>query len=359
VKILVIALSGIGDAIMFSPALAVLKKHLPDTRVDMLVMFPQVENIYKNNPNINEIHFIDFLNQPKLKSLKEVLKLRKNRYDYSIFTYPANRKEYNLIGVLIGARRRLGFQYKHYSFSNLNFLNTNLKQEIENRHNVLQNFDLINLIVPDAKESELRGYELHLGKQERMWASNYIEENKLGGKFLIGFHAGSATFKGHTNKRWHYEKYAELARKLNERYDAISILFGTERDVNGHIQAIVPDITVIPEATNILESLALMEKCKLFVSNDTALMHLAAALKIPTVAVFAYTNQRELHPWKTQHVVVRKELDCSPCFFNSPRPVKCIWKGEEEFKCIKTIAVDEVIEAVEKLIQEIPSNVKP
>jgi heptosyltransferase-2 len=358
-KILVIALSGIGDAIMFSPALAVLKKHLPDARVEMLVMFLQVEDIYKNNPNMDKIHFIDFLKQPKLKSLKEVLALRKNRYDYSIFTYPANRKEYNLIGLLIGAKHRLGHQYNHYSFSNFDFLNTELKQEIKNRHNVLENFDSIRFIVPDASESELNGYELYLGDEERKWANDYVRANNLEGKFLAGFHAGSATFKRHINKRWSYQKFAELARHLNKKHGALILLFGTEGDVNERIHGIVPDITLIPEPRNILESLALMEKCKLFVSNDTALMHLAAALKLPTVAIFAYTNHQELHPWMTEYVVVRKELECSPCFFNSPRPVKCIWKGENEFKCIKAIDAEEVMTAVETLIQEIPGHVKP
>jgi heptosyltransferase-2 len=107
-----------------------------------------------------------------------------------------------------------------------------------------------------------------------------------------------------------------------------------------------------------MQSLALMKKCSLMVSNDTALMHLAAGLKIPTAAVFAYTNYKELYPWQNKHIIIRRELKCSPCFFNSPRPVKCIYTGEEEFKCIKTIPVSEVMAACEKLIEEIPREVK-
>src|SRR5206468_8748575 len=128
--------------------------------------------------------------------------------------------------------------------------------------------------------------------------------------------------------------------------------------VNEKIHSSVQNISYVVETVNILQTLALMEKCRLFVSNDTALMHLASALNIPTVAVFAYTNYRELHPWMSPYLVVRKELDCSPCFFNSPRVVKCIWKGEDEFKCIKTITVSEVFSAAEKLIQKVPGNIK-
>jgi heptosyltransferase-2 len=114
----------------------------------------------------------------------------------------------------------------------------------------------------------------------------------------------------------------------------------------------------MPKTNTIMQSLALMERCRLFVSNDTALMHLAAGLKIPTVAIFAYTNYKELYPWMNKHIIIRKDLPCSPCFFNSPKPVKCIFTGEEEFKCIKTIEISEVRGACEKLIEEIPGDVK-
>jgi len=136
------------------------------------------------------------------------------------------------------------------------------------------------------------------------------------------------------------------------------MLFGTETDVNEKIYNEIKNFAHIPKTGGIIQSLALLERCKLLVCNDAALMHLGASLKIPTVAIFAYTNYKELYPWKNKHIIVRKELDCSPCFFNSPRPVQCIYAGGEEFKCIKTIEVSEVLEACEKLIEEIPRNIK-
>jgi ADP-heptose:LPS heptosyltransferase len=63
-RILVNALSGIGDAVMFSPALRVLKRSAW-LRIDMLVMFSQVGDIYRFNKNIHRIYFIDFLHQSK------------------------------------------------------------------------------------------------------------------------------------------------------------------------------------------------------------------------------------------------------------------------------------------------------
>jgi len=357
-RILINALSGIGDAIMFSPALALLKKHSPASQIDMMVMFKQVEDLYRLNPHINNIYFVDFLKQSKLKSLKQTLDIRKNKYDASINVYPSNRREYNLIQLLTGAKVKAATKYNHYSRSNFDFLNTELKQEVTNRHNVLENFDLTKLIFPNMQEDELGKMEIYLSEDDRKFADNYAFENNPEGKPLIGFHAGSAIFKGHINKRWSAVKYGSLAKQLSQMYGARILLFGTETDVNELIQKLGGSDVMIPKTTTLMQSLALMQKCSLFVSNDSALMHLAAALQIPQAAIFAYTNYHELHPWKNTHVIVRTELDCSPCFFNSPKPVNCIYKGKDEFKCIKLVEVSDVMAACEALIEEIPRNIE-
>lgn len=351
-RILINALSGIGDAIMFSPSLALLKKHIPHSQIDMLVMFKQVEEIYKTNPAVNNIYYFDLMNQPKLKSLKDVLSLRKNKYDASINVYPSNRREYNGIQFLIGAKKKIAHRYNHYSRSNFDFLNNLLAQEVKDRHNALQNYDLIKFLTPDAKEEDLGGYDIKIPMDDEVFAQKYFINNAMNDIFVIGFHAGSATLKGHINKRWSAENYIELAKHLYKKYRAQVMLFGTEKDVNEKIYNEIKSFGHLPKTTSMMQSLALMGKCRLMVTNDTALMHLSAGLKIPTAAIFAYTNYKELYPWKNKHIIIRKELPCSPCFFNSPKPVNCIYSGEEEFKCIKTISVEEVMAACEKMIDE-------
>lgn len=358
-RILINALSGIGDALMFSPALALLKRNSPDTIVDIAVMFKPVEELFRNNPFVNNIYFIDFLKQSKLKSLKQTLALRKNKYDVSINVYPSNRREYNLVQFLEGAKIKLAHRYNHYSFTNWDFLNTKLIREVKDRHNTVENFELAKAAFPGIREQELAGLEVYLSEADRIFADKFISENGLERKFIAGFHAGSATFKGHINKRWSADKYAMLAQQLAEKYHAKILLFGTEADVNEKIQKTGGGNVFIPKTGSLMESLALMEKCSIFISNDSALMHLAAGLKIPQAAIFAYTNYKELFPWQNRHIIVRTELDCSPCFFNSPKPVKCIYDGDEKYKCIKLVEVEDVLKACEKLIEEIPRNVEP
>jgi len=132
VKILINALSGIGDALMFSPALKVVKNKFPDAKIDMLAMFKSVQQMYKYNPYLNEIYFIDFLHQSKIKSIKEIYSIRKKQYDIIINTYPANRFEYNILSFMLGGKKRIATKYLKTSFTRFNFLNTALSDEQPN-----------------------------------------------------------------------------------------------------------------------------------------------------------------------------------------------------------------------------------
>ena len=156
-KILVNALSGNGDALMFSPALRLLKENLPDSRVDMLVMFKSVAEMYYNNPFVDRIYYIDFLNQSKLRSLAELRVLRKNNYHYSINIYPSNRFEYNFLNYLIGAEKRLSHHYDHTHYFRCEFFNTELIDEVKDEHNVIQNVKLVEKIT-DIKREANKGY---------------------------------------------------------------------------------------------------------------------------------------------------------------------------------------------------------
>ncbi|MEJ2614763.1 MAG: hypothetical protein P8Z35_07385 [Ignavibacteriaceae bacterium] len=106
-KILVIALSGIGDALMFTPALKLISKAEPDAEIDVLVMLNGAKDIFERNENINRVIYFNFPEEGAFKSLRFVSSLRK-KYDASINVYPSNRKEYNIISFLVGAKKEPG-----------------------------------------------------------------------------------------------------------------------------------------------------------------------------------------------------------------------------------------------------------
>ncbi|MBI5404538.1 MAG: glycosyltransferase family 9 protein [Ignavibacteriae bacterium] len=351
-KILINALSGNGDALMFSPALKLLREKLPGVQIDMLAMYKSVKEMYSRSPYLDEIFFIDFLRQSKIKSLKEIRAIRKMKYDVSINTYPANRNEYNILNFLLGAKKRMAHHYIHTNYFRLEFLNTDLAEEVKNKHNVLQNIEGVKKIIKIAEDEKIGNMEIALNHEDEKAAKEWIEEINPDKKLVVGFHAGSALLKNHINKRWDKNKYSELGKKLMEEKNALILLFGNEFELNNEINEMMGGRGVIASTKNFMDSMARQKFCDLFVSNDTAFLHSAAAFGIPTVGIFGYTNHKELYPWNCSHIIVRKELECSPCFFNSPKPATCIYSGEDEFKCMKTIGVEEVFAACEKLLTE-------
>jgi ADP-heptose:LPS heptosyltransferase len=99
------------------------------------------------------------------------------------------------------------------------------------------------------------------------------------------------------------------------------------------------------------QAAALMKKCSLFISNDSGPMHMAAAVGVPTVAIFGPTNPVWVKPWGVKHRIVRLGLPCSPCFRYSPAPLKCA--AHIDFACLKDIDVDQVHKACLDLFLEL------
>ncbi|MBV6477741.1 MAG: Lipopolysaccharide core heptosyltransferase RfaQ [Ignavibacteria bacterium] len=350
-KILINALSGIGDALMFSPSLKLLKEKIPGSRIDMLVMFKSVKEMYETNPHLDNVYLIRFMNQSKLKSFKEIRNLKMNEYDFSINVYPSNRIEYNLVNAFLGAKKKISHHYLHTNFFRAEFLNDILVDEVKDRHNVLQNADIVKRIVP-INDEEVGRMELFTENSHDESAADWINKNNTDNRLLIGFHAGSALLKNHIHKRWDKRKFAELGKILIEKYNVRILLFGNEAELNNEIKNLIGENAILASTENFMDSVTRMKHCRLFISNDTAFLHCAAALQLPVVGIFAYTNYKELYPWKTEHIIVRKELDCSPCFYNSPKPAACIFTGYESFKCMKTIEIHEVLDAINTLLNK-------
>jgi heptosyltransferase-2 len=350
-KILVISLSGIGDALMFTPALKLLRKNLPETEIDALVMYRGANEIFENNPNLNRVIHFNFLGEGSFKSLKFLLQLRK-KYDASISVYPSNRKEYNLISFLIGAKSKVGVVYLRNNKINLNSLNNIRVLENDNVHNVLTNIKLCEALVGKSFKEE-PPLEFHISDEEKDKARKYFNEAGItSDELVVGFHPGCSTLKNHDKRRWEPEKFVELGKKLIEKHSARILIFGgpEEKELKDRISSLInSDRVNVINAESLTKSTAILKRCNLFITNDSSQMHIAAALGLKVVAIIGPTNQNYIHPWKTEYQIVSLNLDCSPCFFYSPKPLICD-RTDVKFKCIKELSVDMVYATAEKYL---------
>ena len=352
-KILIVALSGIGDALMFTPSLKVLKQDSPETTIDALVMFTGAAEIYKDNPHLNNVYHFDFLKEGAFSSLKYILGLRK-RYDATINVYPSNRKEYNIINYLLGAKKRAGVKYLRKDFNNFGFLNNIRITENDSTHNVETNIKLTEALIGKSIE-DVPPLEIYLSDADKKTANQYLLDSGIKqDELVVGFHPGCAIFKNHIKRRWEPEKFTELGKKLIRENNAKILIFGgaDENELKSEIKNKITSANVfVINAGSILESAAIMKRCNVLVTNDSSQMHIAAALGIKTVAIIGPTNPYYIHPWKTDHKIVSLNLECSPCFFYSPRPLICS-RDDVKFKCIKELSVDMVCESVNNFLME-------
>lgn len=350
-RILIIALSGIGDALLFTPAALLLRTQFPDATIDALVMFRGVRDIYNRTGLFNNVIFHDFLNRPKSGSLRLVLRMR-GKYDASINVYPSNRKEYNIIQYLIGAKKRGAVNYLRRDAAEFGFLNNASIVEKDSLHCVEENVALCEKVF---RFSSARIPDLHfpLTDEDAAFAESFLESKSIGrDDLVVGMHAGTATFKNQVKRRWEPAKFAELSHRLAAEKGAKVLIFGGP-DEAGLKEEIVgkaeSDSVMAADTPGLPETAAVMKRCDLFVSNDSSLMHIAAAMKRKVVAVIGPTDTNYIHPWHTEYEIASLNLECSPCFIYSPRPLKC-FRDDVKFKCIKELDVDLVYDKAVSLL---------
>ena len=350
-KILILALSGIGDALMFTPALKLMRGALPDAEIDALVMFKGVKDIYDRNSCLNKVIYFDFMKEGIIESFRFIKTIR-NKYDASVNVYPSNRREYNFMNFLIGAEKRAGVKYLRKDITDLGMLNNIRVIENDSMHNVQTNIRLVEKLLNKTFTDEPL-LDFTLTQDDLSFAVQYL--NKIGindDDLVIGFHAGSAVLKNHIHRRWEPEKFAALAQSLINKLNAKILLFGGPEElelkkvINNLIQS---PRSLIVETDNLARSAALIKRCSLFVTNDSSLMHVASAMQRKVVAVIGPTNPYYIHPWKTKYKIVDLNLDCAPCFFYSPRPLICS-RTDIKFKCIRELSVEMVFNAITGLL---------
>jgi heptosyltransferase-2 len=253
---------------------------------------------------------------------------------------------------MIGANKRAGVKYLRQDLLQLGFLNNSRVNENDLLHNVEENIRLSEKLL-GFSSVDTPDLTLPLGEDDRAFAKIYFDKARIDdGAIVIGFHAGSATFKNQINRRWDPQKFAELARLLVKNRNAHVLVFGGPEE-----KTLITEIAhtsgskqvLVPPSSTIIESASLMKRCNAFVTNDSGMMHLAAALKLPTVAIIGPTNTNYIHPWHTEYEVASLFLDCSPCFVYSPRPLRCS-RNDIKFKCIKELTAETVFQRVIHLL---------
>ncbi len=128
-------------------------------------------------------------------------------------------------------------------------------------------------------------------------------------------------------KRWPAPYFAEIAKKFRAEKNVEVVLFGASGDLSvaKEIASMAPEVEVRVGKTSLQELITELASTRFVLSNDSGAMHLAAALGVPTVALFGSTEPRRTGPLGKTVRVLRHHVPCSPCFLrNCPIDFACM-----------------------------------
>jgi len=164
---------------------------------------------------------------------------------------------------------------------------------------------------------------------------------QLGKPFIALFPGASIA-----ERCWGVEKFSDLSRVLNDQ-GLSSVIVGGRQDIDtAEIIASKGGGINLAGVTSLSETAAVLSRSSLLVSGDSGVLHIAVGLDVPTVSLFGPGRALKWAPKGSNHIVLNKNLPCSPCttFGYTPR---C----PDNARCIQDITVDEVFQAVMSLLE--------
>jgi heptosyltransferase-2 len=334
--ILVRSPNWLGDALMTTPVLHRLRKQFPQSSIAVLAK-PWVSAVFGSSPDVDEV--ILYQNPGPHQGMRGMRRLAqgiKARGFDTVIHFP-HSFESAWISFISRIPRRIGYASEGRGILLTHRLT--LSRALKAEHQVPFFFHLLEpLGIKERPHPEKNPLEMTISAKDRLKAEIRLQDlNIFPEDQLIGLAPGAVYGSA---KCWPLERFGALAEALIKSRGAKVLLLGTGVDtLAGSGQEVVPGpgFFNLLDRTDLGEALALIQKCRLVICNDSGLMHAAVALRVPLVALFGPTNRARTGPWGGRSRVIQKTFPCSPCLKKT-----C----SEPKTCMEAITVEEVLEAV-------------
>ncbi len=339
-NILLVQTAFLGDLILTTPLIKAVKKKYSDSKLSVLVI-PQTAELLKNNPYVDEVIIYDKRGTEKsLNSFFQLVnRIKQSKFDLALVPHRSYRSSF--LVFLSKIPERIGFDKNQASF----FLTKKITYQ-KNWHEIERN---LSLIESDGLRIEEKYPELFPDKNNFARVENFLMENEIKSNDpLIAIAAGSTW----ATKRWLPQGFALVTDWLIEKEKIKVIFIGSveEEKLAAEIRGLMQSKPVVAcGKLSLLESAALLSKCKLLLANDTAPVHMAVAMRRPVVEIYGSTIPGfGFYPFGDGHVIIEKNLFCRPCGIHGHQ--KC---PLGHFKCMKEISPEEVFQAVVTKLQQL------
>jgi lipopolysaccharide heptosyltransferase II len=341
-KTLIIRLSSVGDIVLSTPLPRLLRQRFPHCQIDYLTR-SEYADLLRHNPHLS--HLLEF---PSGGTFRDLHRLRErilaSRYDLIIDLHDSLRSRYLTFGTApvtrVNKRKLARWVLVHLKFDLYDYLGGH--RDVADRY--------IETIAQLGIRDDGQGTEIFIPAEAVKHAEELLPR---AGETPIPPIVGICPSARHATKQWPAERFSATAAALARETGGMCILFGSAgevarcKEILMNIKQDLPDAAVLDLSgqLTLLETAAAMDRCAVVITNDSGLMHLAAARQRKIVAIFgSTTEQLGFFPPRARSVVLENTtLRCRPC--SHIGRAHC---PKKHFRCMVDISAPQVIEAARR-----------
>ncbi len=333
-RLLLIQLRAMGDVVLTTPALRVLKRHFPQAEIDFITNPPTAE-LLSTNPHLHQAIAYPHKPQDVLGALRFAFSLRKRRYDIAIdflgTAATALMCWASRAPIRVGYNLRLrNLAYTHYD--------QNYRGNI---YNALTKFSLLKPLGITEEEQQT---EIVVPAAAQKWAADLFAAGDGNQRPA----AAIAPYAFAPARRWLPERFAAVADWLKSQGFQVIFTWGPgEREYVEKVISLQKTPATLSPETTLPQLAALLKRCGILICNCSGTKHVAVAVGTPTLTIFGPSDPRVWHPPEDpRHIYLRAPLDCLTC-----------GKDEcEDLRCMEQVTSEQVINAVKnmKVLGEAP-----
>ncbi|MBN1871177.1 MAG: glycosyltransferase family 9 protein [Candidatus Omnitrophica bacterium] len=337
-NILAIRMDRIGDLVMTTPALKVLHEYFPHSKIHIMVKKPN-GGLLKNLPFVSNIY--------ECGGFSDCAKrLRNKKFDLAIdflMDYPMKT---TLLAYLSRAPLLAGFDI----VGKKGLFDISVTVDPKKKQMSYHMLDLAKAIIMACLGKEVADLSaqpiLAADNEHKKTMEVFFKKQEPSGRyFFIGIHPGGY----YESQRWPINNFSRLADELKDRYKLKIVAIGIAEEIpliDKMISAMkYKDVIKIIDFP-LDKLIALISVMDVLVCNNSGPLHMAVALNTPTVSTMGPTDPHFWYPSGDKHIVIKKDLNCSPC-----NKSKCI-----RHDCMNLITVDEVLKAVQGLLNNLTES---
>ncbi|HZP45738.1 MAG TPA: glycosyltransferase family 9 protein [Candidatus Binataceae bacterium] len=345
-RLLVVTTGGIGDGVLLHAIIHHLRRLSPTMEVGILAGFGAAEAL----AGLRDARFHQYA--PGARGTigwgKLIRELRRARYDTALATDHTSFTSAAIV-CLARIRCRVGFRpVNHYPQHRLFNHVVALDEGRSQWESLLELARVVEPDLPPMVEVVPLPIPAPLEAQVAAWWQAVVPA----GSRVVAVHPGSGV---HEFKRWPVERFVETVRTLQRAAPHLLPLLtgnGAERDLCERFRRLYGGLTInaVGVFPGVAATAAILRRCDLLISNDTGVMHLGAAMGVPTVGLFGPTSPIQWAP-RGPHAtyVAGPQPPCSPCIRNyrGALPDRCT--NPVTGQCLATLAVDQVVGAAARV----------